>query len=641
MRRGHQGFRLGVILGTLLLGSLVSGIIQEGPPGVGHVEAAVSAIPGQFIARLYTEALGSVPDPSGWQEKVQLFQEQGCNSSTLRGTIQGFYTSPEFLSLGYDQPAALLALYRGALKREPDRAGFNKYLVHPGPWGTLVTDFLADPNFAAEFQALFAEACAVGESPFYKSSGDGWGTAPVIALPTTGPADPWVFHGGAGSELNALLAQAAISDVHTVFLAQKAVVWLTETVVIPTNITLTTWFSETGPITPTRYALMGRLVRRTEFENRFHEPMVVLRTGSSLEGVWVDGQFAQIGEYLNGTGHVVNVAIEDDGSPSGVTTRVAHCRVSDTPGWSNIYAPGLDWGFNCQDSVIAHNLITGYANRHYSGALPGLVVQWADGISVGCAHTVVENNQVIDASDVGIVVFRSSSTTTQQSQVRYNTVLNAGNSAWGAYGTDPGALKIGEPGILEFAFNGTVFERNTFWTAPSTHLDLALWIGARAYQGDRAHFGRGAAFQFNTTGNQKVNSNTPIGVSGMYDALVYSNTLNANVLRTCPCSFPHQPAKTLIVASVGLPHRWASFVAPVPVFEDASISHCAEHGFRLLLPFIPKGYQGKKGLQLPPSPVGGYPLPPKSLPSPTPAPGYPEPAAAPPALAPTLTLTKP
>lgn len=43
--------------------------------------------------------------------------------------------------------------------------------------------------------------------------------------------------------------------------------------------------------------------------------------------------------------------------------------------------------------------------------------QWADGISISCANSLVENNHIWDATDGGIVVFGSPGST-----IRNNTI---------------------------------------------------------------------------------------------------------------------------------------------------------------------------------------------------------------------------
>jgi hypothetical protein len=52
----------------------------------------------------------------------------GCNAITLANVGRSIYTSSEFAGLGYDNEAKVLAPYRGAVNREPDKAGFDNYV---------------------------------------------------------------------------------------------------------------------------------------------------------------------------------------------------------------------------------------------------------------------------------------------------------------------------------------------------------------------------------------------------------------------------------------------------------------------------------------------------------------------------------
>lgn len=65
------------------------------------------------------------------------------------------------------------------------------------------------------------------------------------------------------------------------------------------------------------------------------------------------------------------------------------------------------------------NLVTAYSSSHFNQ-------DWSDGLSVACEHATVQDNTVIDATDVGIVLFRAYPAV-QQSTVADNTILNAGN----------------------------------------------------------------------------------------------------------------------------------------------------------------------------------------------------------------------
>ena len=76
--------------------------------------SALVVVPSQFVAKMYSEALGRMPDPGGWRAYHDYFSGAGCSASTLRDVARQFYNSQEFLGLGYDNSARVLTLYRGA-----------------------------------------------------------------------------------------------------------------------------------------------------------------------------------------------------------------------------------------------------------------------------------------------------------------------------------------------------------------------------------------------------------------------------------------------------------------------------------------------------------------------------------------------
>jgi len=177
---------------------------------------------------------------------------------------------------------------------------------------------------------------------------------------------------------------------------------------------------------------------------------------------------------------------------------------------------------------------------------------WADGLSIGCEHSTVESNQIIDATDVGIVVYTAGLTAIQESIVSGNTVISAGNSAFGALAFDPlltttttvctgGTCQTQGRGTPSFA--GASIENNTLWTSPSTHFVIGLAIGSVPWFGGgnsslgNAELGTGASATGNTTDSILSNFGEGITVSGMLSATVESNTFTRSavtVKTNCP-----------------------------------------------------------------------------------------------------------
>src|SRR5690606_30069501 len=117
-----------------------------------------------------------------------------------------------------------------------------------------------------------------------------------------------------------------------------------------------------------------------------------------------------------------------------------------------------------------YNLITAYSSYHYNTSVSE---PWTDGITNACDNATIRYNQIVDASDVAIVSFATGGN--QSSQVYSNTILNAGNSSYGALGFDPNS---GRPLIT---FTGASIHENTIWTGADVHYDIGLYVGTKAW----------------------------------------------------------------------------------------------------------------------------------------------------------------
>ncbi|HKQ09407.1 MAG TPA: DUF4214 domain-containing protein [Blastocatellia bacterium] len=489
--------------------------------------AAQSGIPTQFIAKMYTEALGRTPDASGYQAAVNFFTQNGCNASRLKTWGRGVYLSAEYNNLGYDNAAKVLTLYRGILNREPDQAGFDHFYNQLNSGVSLAT--VVDAMFnSGEFQGLVPQICGGGTTPDRFSYG--FGSNYALKIPTTGS--------GVKVDTNRQLQPIIDSTPAggTVWLAQKAVVRLLEPLHIKEGVTLST----TGGPSHNHYALMARLVRDTHFSSTTCPPenkgcpAVILHSGAKLKAVWVDGQRGVVGFDQN---HIndINVALLP-----GAGSQVSDCLLSNTAGWTNlqVYGSGELPHKPCSNISIVHNLVTAYSSSHYSPD-PATITPWADGLSCACESTLIQENEVVDATDVGIIIYRSTPAT-QKSLVRNNRVFSAGNSAYAAYAADPLKVMTSEPTVDRY-FSGSMVQNNLLWTGPNSHFDIALAVGSRAWFGDSSlnpdpsALGHGATFSGNTTGSLSARVGSGIGVCGMKEATVQSNVLTVSLIPyDCP-----------------------------------------------------------------------------------------------------------
>jgi hypothetical protein len=475
--------------------------LLAGPAAGATTTPAASVIPAQWIAKIYSEGLGRAPDPGAWANMVAYFQANGCDAATLAHQGEPVYLSAEFAGLDYDNAARLLALYRGALDREPDTSGFDYYLglLNGGAsWTTIVDDFFT----SSEFTGDAATFCTEGSYSF--------GAGPAITIPLgQGCSGEFCFTGGTQAQLQTMLNDAAATKA-TVTLAQQVVVPITTAQTIgpprqrsaglniPPGVTLTT----AGSPDPNRYAEMGRLVRSSSLGAA---AVVEVEGGATLEHVWVDGQRTGPTDYDQDS---VNVE-----TAGGSGTTVTDDRLSNAVGFTNLHALGTAESLPCASETITGNLVTAYSSRHANQ-------DWSDGLSVACENATVADNTVIDATDVGIVLFRAYPAV-QHSTVADNTVLNAGNPAFGGIVADP----LSSSPANKPSFAGASVNHNTLWTGPGAYYGIGLSVGSAAWFAS-PNIGSGASFTDNTL---TADATEGIAVSGMLDATVTGNTLNVTL----------------------------------------------------------------------------------------------------------------
>jgi hypothetical protein len=498
----------------------------------GQPATASAAVPAQFIAKMYTEALGRVPDPAGWQSALQYFQTGGCNQKTLSTWGNALLASPEFNGLAYDDAATTLILYRAILNREPATTEYQQWYdaLEEGQSLQAVATAFFD---SAEFSSLVPEICS-GNSYSFATQGTGL----AIAI-------PMIHLGGysnlSEAELQALLYSTAAGD--TVFLQQESVVYLTQPLIIPAGVTLATQ----GLPDPHHHALMARLIRAAPFR----APMVQINldanpdTSGSLRSLWIDGQRAAASGFVSSA---IDVEIYGGNGAS-----VESSFLTGSLGWSTLHSYGSLDGRPCAGNTISGNVVTAYASVHADS-------EWTDGLSIGCERSVVENNQIVDPTDVGIVVF-TAYPAIQQSQVLDNTVESAGNSAFGALGFDP--LQGRSAGAPDFT--GAKISNNTLFSGPNTHFIIGLAVGSRPWY-PQGSIGFGAQATDNTTAGIRTNFAAGIVVSGMQDATVQANDFLSTPI---PSSWTHCPIGNVLASvSAGL----AS--GSIQPYSDVEVNGC-------------------------------------------------------------------
>ena len=516
------------------------GVTPTVTPTATSTPPPTGSVPAQFIAKLYTEGLGRAPDQAGWANFVSYFQTNGCSASTLSTEGEQIYTSTEFANDYNDNAARILALYRGSVNRDPDQGSFNSYLneLNTGTgWSTVVNALFT----STEFNNLVPTICNTSAPNYHFGSQ----TPPTLPTGSTG-------YTGNESGLQTALNNAGTGS--SVYLAQKAVIAITTTLIIPSGVTLATY----GTPATTQYALMGRLVRTSSF----HGAVVNINGGGILTSVWVDGQRNVLGyqKYTGGVGDNADVV-----SLGGTGTQVTHTKLSDPQGGTDFYSAGIGDGYACSNETISGNLITAYsANHGYSDN--------SDGLTMRCENLDIENNQIVDATDIGIVLFATNGST-QASTIKNNTIVSAGNSMNAPISADP--TTGGNPPGSTIDYSKTTFSTNMFWTGPSTTFDFGIVAGAREwFQSSQATNGTGATFTNNTTGSLSARVRAGIAVAGMLNVSITNDSSH-------PLSFilvtfaSGQPAANCPGANViaEVAEGNASGIIPTPYY-DANFDGC-------------------------------------------------------------------
>lgn len=478
-----------------------------------------AAIPTQYIAKLHTEMLGRLPEPEEWNSAVSYYRQAGCNRESLKAHGIRILASVEMASHGYDNDSLTLLMYRGILNSEPLRSDYDAYVKRLNSGVSLTeiaTRFYTEERFA-ELLPLICSGGTYGFSAF----GD-----PPTLRPALLPGSPKSHGNISGDALQQILNESAGK---TVLLRKHTVIYLERTLVIPPGVTLAT----DGLPDNTRHGEMARLVRA----HGFNAPLVLIRSPASdthgifaqksgaLTNLWVDGGRTNDSLFVP---QAVNIQVE-----GGNGALVADNFIANTLGWTSVHALSTLEGKKCADLRIVDNLITVYPSGHYDKT-------WADGLSIGCENALVAGNQIVDATDVGIVLF-TSYPATQRSQVLGNKVLSAGNSAFAAYGVDPLYSYTGKPDERP-DFSGSKVSNNILWSGEHTHFVMGLAIGTAAWtfvrDGHEApnNIGTGATVTNNTTNGIGTNLNAGIVISGMLNATVQGNVLlrRPRLISQCP-----------------------------------------------------------------------------------------------------------
>lgn len=558
----------------------------------GLASPAANPIPVQWIARQHTELLGRAPSAAEWSWWLAYYGLPGvaCDAQWLINFASSMAKSPEFTQLYPESAKAerIIALVRAAYGRD---VGMAEWAAYYDPYDDNVR------NWAQTVDAVYASS-HFGEQVVPKVCDQ---DNPAALLPSNPRVDIRALLGWGASRTQASLQLDIDNAAYgtTIYLDSKEVILIGggdnhSGLRVKAGVTLATQ----GDPNPRYYASMARLVPNGRLCPHNPEPgnvkpcahtnLIYLEPGAKLRNVWVDGQ----GSDLESDWKLANV--ETAGSTLDDPTEVVENRLTDPgPDGVAIRARGYSTSREpCEGEIIESNLITGYGSAHEPDGLGN--AQWVDGIAVFCESTSVRENELIDISDAGIMLYGAYNRIDdldagQRSIVEDNLVFSAGLSAYVALGVDPVGECESSPGealvsCLDVpgtrSFSGSSVDSNRFGTGPRTHFDIGLMIGGKPLWGDHGSFGTGASFTNNAV-DVAARVNMGVSVMGMYQTTLTANSSSYTLLATNPGSYFPCP---LVNVGVGI-----FFVASVTSGSQASTPHNESWG--CLMPHQPRnGY---------------------------------------------------
>ena len=396
----------------------------------------------QFIGKLFTEGLGRAPHPDEYKIYTTYIWENGCTQASLAHLAGKMFSSADFLGLGLSNEQTVFCIFRAVLNRDPTNLEIIPYVKNL-QLGITPAVIAADFTTFEEFNMMIPD---IIRGPYY------W----------NGNNTEYSFSGNimTSDELQQLLN----SNLSVIELEPGTLVRLTSRVTIPVGKTLRTRGN------PGHYIRQARIIQ----VSRVSDYMIYLSDGSKLENIWVDGNRIALDPDLKNDdtkipwsnyGH--NVAMD------GNNTQLTGCRINDSTAGTCVFALDKKSGL-----LIANNLVTCYASNHNN-------LRVTDGITHAARNSIIENNHVVDATDVAIIPFRYLSTNPanlhnpdepQDSKVRNNRVINLGNSAFAGLDIEPWYNQ----GTTIY-FTGCEFINNEMWTSMKAHMHIAIGVAPTAW----------------------------------------------------------------------------------------------------------------------------------------------------------------
>ncbi len=120
--------------------------------GLNVLSVAHAATPGQeaFVDRMYRQALGRAPEPSGFASHIQFINSGFCTKEQAGQVARGFFDSAEFKSFNLTPTEAIRRVYRAVLNREAEPEGLANAVAAVNA-GTSVAAIAASFTNSQEF----------------------------------------------------------------------------------------------------------------------------------------------------------------------------------------------------------------------------------------------------------------------------------------------------------------------------------------------------------------------------------------------------------------------------------------------------------------------------------------------------------
>lgn len=355
-------------------------------PSAAVPARAAGVVPTQWVAKMYTEALGRAPSAGEWSFWMAYYSSNACGVSTLSTLGTAIYTGADFLAAyspeASSRPQRVIALVRGVYSHDPNANDWSAYYTLYAD-GTLTWTQVVSAIFNnGVFGALVVPAVC-GASPDY-----GFGYSRPLDVLAGGSRTLATLQG----QLNAAQASCGIVALRPTELIRAG----TQALTVPACVTLTT----AGGPGPSSYASMGRIVPDGLTCQVFwcsHTAIVSLGRGATLRGVWVDGAGADSGQV-----QLANVETQDTAGADGTT--VTGNRLTDPgPNGTAVRLDGFGTtGVPCSGVTVSGNLVTGYAGHRSQDAMGQ--ARWASGITDLCEGATITGNQLVDLTDRGITI---------------------------------------------------------------------------------------------------------------------------------------------------------------------------------------------------------------------------------------------